>query len=164
MKSLFALLMLCGLWVLSGCDSPTEYVADKLTVSQLAAQPGYSWLNQEVAKYTPDPANVQTIKDAYQNNPLTMYLFVNPSCSCTGTQKHFPRLVSTLRAAGIPDSAVIVYSMRNAATKHENSERFPVQALPTFYVARGSANVGSPIVPPSDTTFKVDSALATLVK
>jgi len=157
--SLFTFMLI----VFSACETPTEYTAEQYTISELSNQPGYAWLNQRISDYTPNAAVVAQIKTSYQANPANFTLFVNPSCTCTGTQQHFPRFISSIRAAGIPDNAVTIYSMRGIETKHPKSDVFSVTALPTFFVTRGTTNVGK-IIAQADTTFHVETELATILK
>ncbi|MBL7997294.1 MAG: hypothetical protein JNL32_01530 [Candidatus Kapabacteria bacterium] len=153
MKTL-SLFAICALFILAGCESPVEYTADQLTLAQFNTEPGYSWFPAEVRKYQPDTAKVAAIRAAFKANPVTTAIFVSPSCTCVGTQKNFPHLISTLRAAGIPDSTVTVYTMKNAQTKHALQDRVTVSSLPTFYFMRGTT--GKMMVPKSDTTYRVE--------
>ena len=162
MKSFLSSAILLLAFVAVSCTNSTEYQADQLSISQLASQPGYAWFPAEVNRFTPSQASVDSIRVAYASSPFTTYLYVNPSCTCSGTQKHFPHLYSTLKAAGIPDSSMVVYSMLNAATPHPNSDKFTVTVLPTFFFVRGSDI--RKLVPPVDSLTRVDSLIANIVK
>lgn len=161
-----ALLFILAIVVLTSysCMNTTEYQADELTITELSSQPGYAWFSQEVAKYTPSPSDVAAIKSSYASAPFSTYLYVNPSCTCTGTQKHFPHLYSTLKAAGIPDSTMIVLSMLNATTAQPYADKFPVRVLPTFYFVRSSGNDTRKLEPPSDTLSRIDSLAAVVLR
>ena len=163
MKTLLIATLCTAVLIAMSCNNAVEYTADELTVSGLAGQPGYAWFNQEVAAYTPTVANINAIKAQYAAQPFNTLIYVNPSCTCNGTQKHFPRLYSTLKAAGIPDSSITIYSMHNAATKQPYSAQYPVTALPTFYFINGSAYTRK-LEPPSDTAFHVDSIMVSTLK
>ncbi len=153
----FGLALLCSLaFVAMSCNNAVEFTADQLTVAGIAAQPGYAWFNGKVAAYTPAPANVAAIQSAYAADPFNTIIYVNPSCSCDGTQFHFPDLVKTLRSAGIPDSTVTIFSMRNAETKQPYSDIYPVKSLPTFYFVHTSKKVIS-VVPADGTNSGIDS-------
>ncbi len=141
------------------CNNATEFTADQLTIKDVVATPGYAWFGDKVAAYKPGTDAVTTIKNSYASDPFSTIIYVNPSCSCNGTQFHFPDLVATLRAAGIPDSTVTIFSMRNAQTKQPYSDKYPVSALPTFYFVRQSTKVLS-VVPVDGTSSGIDSLLA----
>ncbi len=162
MKHLVALLCFATLLGFAACNNNVDYTADQLTVKDLTSQPGYAWFPQEVAAFSPTVANINAIKAQYAAQPFQTYIYVNPSCTCTGTQKHFPRLSATLKAAGIPDSSITIFSMRNASTKQPYSDKYPVTTLPTFYFFSGTTYLRK-LEPPSDTSFHVDSMLVKLL-
>lgn len=138
MKTLGRAVVLMVAWI--GCsESPTEYIAEEFTVSQIARQPGYAWFLQEKDSYQPDPALVAQIR-AKLGTLDSSYLFVNPSCSCNGTQKHFPHFVRCMELAGFSESKIAIISMRTASTKHAYMARFHVQRLPTFFLVLSGAS------------------------
>lgn len=143
---------------LVGCsETPTEYVADEFTVAQIARQPGYAWFTQEKDTYQPDPAMIAQIQ-AKVDRIGRCYLFVNPSCSCNGTQKHFPHFVRCMELAGVPLDSITIISMRNAATKHQHMNRFHVDHLPTFYLALRSGS-DLKIEPPDDPNARIEELI-----
>lgn len=160
MKTISAVLLAILALTSFSCMNTTEYQAEELSISELSSQPGYAWFSQEVGKYTPSATDVAAIKAAYAAAPFSTYLYVNPSCTCTGTQKHFPHLYSTLKAAGIPDSTMIVLSMLNATTVQPYADKLPVRVLPTFYFVRRTGNDTRKLEPPTDTLSRIDSLAA----
>ncbi|GIV55643.1 MAG: hypothetical protein KatS3mg040_0411 [Candidatus Kapaibacterium sp.] len=156
MKTLGAVLALMVVWI--GCsDSPTEYVAEEFTVSQIARQPGYAWFLQEKDSYQPDPALVAQIQ-AKLGTLDSCYLFVNPSCSCNGTQKHFPHFVRCMELAGFSSSKIAIISMRTASTKHAHMARFHVQRLPTFFLVLSGGGTRT-IEPPDDPNARIEELI-----
>jgi hypothetical protein len=141
--------------VVIGCsETPTEYVAEEFTVSQISRQPGYAWFLQEKDSYQPDPQLITQIQ-AKLGTLDSCYLFVNPSCSCNGTQKHFPHFVRCMELAGFNEGNITIISMRTASTKHAHMARFHVQQLPSFFlVLRGGAS--RVITPPDDPNARIE--------
>ncbi|MCX8050368.1 MAG: hypothetical protein N3B17_00540 [Chlorobi bacterium] len=157
MKPRLLVLLLVGLAL--GCsETPTEYVADEFTVSQIATQPGYAWFRQEKDSYQPDPALVAQIQSRLDMLD-SCYLFVNPSCSCNGTQKHFPHFVRCLELAGYSLDRIVIVSMRNASTKHHYMARFHVAQLPTFFLVL-KAGTTPKIEPPDDPNARIEQLIA----
>jgi hypothetical protein len=89
-------------------------------------------------------------------------MYVNASCTCTGTKKNFPRLVRALRDAGVPESEVTIYNMLNASTNHPDMDKYPVTALPTFYFIRTS--IAPVSVASQDTLSTIEAKVALLLK
>ncbi|MFN5867217.1 MAG: hypothetical protein ACK45R_09505 [Candidatus Kapaibacterium sp.] len=164
MRFLSLLLVSALLLGFSSCTNTTEYQADQLTVSEVSGQPGFAWFSQEVGRYTPNAADVAAIRSAYAAAPFTTYMYVNQACTCSGTLLHFPRLYSTLKAAGVPDSSMVVFNMLNAATPHPYADKYPVRVLPTFYFVRGASNDFRRVEPPTDTLTRIDSLVAFTLK
>ncbi len=159
-----AFVLCCALALLSAsCNNAVEFTADQLTIKDVATTSGYAWFNDEVTSYQPTTANVSALMSDYASDPFTTIVYVNPSCSCDGTHHHFPDLISTLRAAGIADSTVTIFSMRNAATKQPLSDKYPVTTLPTFYFVHQSSKVVS-VIPPDGTTTGIDSMVVAAFK
>jgi len=156
MKALSLVAVFVAVWM--GCsESPTEYVAEEFTVSQIARQPGYAWFLQEKDSYQPDPALVAQIQ-AKLGTLDSCYLFVNPSCSCYGTQKHFPHFVRCMELAGFSESKIAIISMRTASTKHAHMARFHVQRLPTFFLVL-SGGATRTIEPPDDPNVRIEELI-----
>lgn len=144
--------------IMAGCaESPTEYVAEEFTPSQIARQPGFAWFSQEKAAYAPDPARIDQIR-AKAGSIVRCYLFVNPSCGCNGTQRHFPHFVRCMEEAGIPDSLMTVVSMRTTSTRHNHMHRFHVQHLPTFFISWGDGS-DIRIEPPDDPNVRIEDLI-----
>lgn len=148
--------------LLVGCsETPTEYVADEFTVAQIARQPGYAWFTQEKDTYQPEQALLAQIQ-AKVDRVGRCYLFVNPSCSCNGTQKHFPHFVRCMELAGFPLDSITIISMRTASTKHQHMDRFHVRQLPTFYLALRSGN-DVKIEPPDDPNARIEELIVQIL-
>lgn len=163
MKQVVLAMCLTCLALFSACETPTEYTAEAYTINEIVSQPGYSWITTEMGAYTPNSQYVNQIKTAYQANPVAFDLFVKPTCTCKGTTKHFPRLLKTLREAGVPDNAVTIYSMRDVTTKHPTTDKYTIKDLPTFFLTRGTSQVGN-VVATFDETVQIDSTVAVILK
>jgi hypothetical protein len=164
MKHLSLLLITALCIAYTSCTNTTEYQADQLNIGQLSSQAGYAWFAQEAGRYTPTAVDVNAIRAAYAAAPFTTYMYVNPSCTCNGTQKHFPRLYSALKAAGIPDSSMVVFSMLNTTTPQPYSDKYPVRVLPTFYFVRSASADIRKVEPPIDSLTRIDSLVAIALK
>jgi len=137
------LVLVCSISLgLSAC-SPVEPEpeATLMTVSDLRTSTGYAWFDAEVNTYTPSAAKVQEISNAFKANNQKVYLFVNPSCGCNGTKKTFPQSIKVLQSAGVPDSMIIIYSMRNSQIKHPLMSRFSLRGLPSIFVTKNESTV-----------------------
>lgn len=128
---------------LGGCadgSSPASTAA-QMTLAELKTSAGYAWFPYESDGFTPDAAKIAEIGSVVSGEDK-VYMFVNPSCSCKGTQKLFPRTVKVLLEAGLKESQIEIWSMRSTSDAHPYKERFSLQALPTIYFVRGGATRG----------------------
>ncbi|MBI3259831.1 MAG: hypothetical protein HYZ54_10210 [Ignavibacteriae bacterium] len=142
-RILFALFCITAIGI-SGCSTaPEDTEATVIPVSELNTSIGYSWFQAETTVYstTVDTAKIRLIAAAFQANQQKMYVFVHPSCTCTGTQKTFPHTLEVLKLAGVPDSMIVVYSMQSSATKHPMMDRFSLGGLPSFFITKGTNTV-----------------------
>jgi hypothetical protein len=142
MKRILALVccvLIAGTMFISCTDSTsTAGTATLLTLSELRNSAGYTWFDAEIALYTPDNALVQQISQAWQEKKQKVYFFVNPSCTCNGTKKTFPHAIRILKDAGIPDSMIVIYSMRSAKDDHPLQSRFTLRGLPSIFITSGT--------------------------
>jgi hypothetical protein len=157
--SLFCVL---SLFTYSSCDSPVEYTAEAFTVTELQNQPGYSWLTAEIASFTPTADKIKTVADSLKDRVSAVTIYVNPTCTCEGTQKTFPKFIKTLREANIPESLITIYSMRSESTKQPLS-RFSVPSLPTFFIER-KGGMSTLQIEGKNAPMRMDSLLADKVK
>lgn len=135
MKFSFLLIALCAVLTMSCSESTSpEYTAEKITVTTLSSKLGYEWFPAEVASFQPDTAAVRAIKEAYNADTHKFYLYVNPSCSCKGTQKLFPHTVRILQEAGVQEANIEIYSMRSTSDKHPHMSKMSVHKLPTVFL------------------------------
>lgn len=152
---LTVLLLVCAM-LFSACSESTapEDNAEKVSVQSLSSTLGFDWFSAEMTKYQPDAAKVLELQGKY--NPATdaVYLYVNPSCGCKGTQKLFPHTMRVLNDAGIKEPRVEIYSMRSATDKHPYMSFMPVKRLPTIYIVRNGAVVGSFSEQPDDVVLE----------
>lgn len=137
MKFSSLLIALCAIVAMSCSDSTSpEYNAERMTIQTLSSKLGFEWFPAEMAAFQPDTAGIRAIKDAYDADTHKFYLYVNPSCSCKGTQKLFPHTIRILQDAGVKESDIEIYSMRSTSDKHPYMDKMPVQKLPTIFVLK----------------------------
>lgn len=142
-KVLFAFVCIAAIGF-SGCSTaPEDTEAQQISISELSTSIGYSWFQTErnVYRDSVDAAKVKLIADAFKTSQQKVYVYVRPTCSCTGTQKTFPHTIEVLKAAGIPDSMIVVYSMQSTSTKHPMTNKFTLSGLPTFFITKGESTV-----------------------
>ena len=131
-----ALALIFGMTLLSSCTTNTEPTssATLLSLSQISNNAGYAWFDAEKNIYTPDDSKVRDIKEAFRNKNQKIYFFVNPSCSCDGTKKTFPRAIRILKDAGIPDDRIVIYSMKSHTDDHPLKDKFQLRDLPSIFI------------------------------
>ena len=138
MKTLFAsaLIVLFGMTMLSSCTTNTEPTnsATLLTVDQISNNAGYAWFDAEKITYIPDGSKVRDINQAFKNKNQKIYFFVNPSCSCDGTKKTFPRAIRILQDAGIPSDRIVIYSMKSHTDDNPLKDKFKLRDLPSIFI------------------------------
>ncbi len=136
----FAVILFAGA---AGCNQTNNatYEAEQLTLTQIRSTPGFSWFDGTVASYTPDAATIAKIAAEYQAKKQKVYLYVNPSCSCTGTKMRFPQTVRILLDAGVKEQDIIVVSMHNESDKQPFPDRFAVRGLPSFFITKSDAPI-----------------------
>lgn len=147
-----------SLIMVSSCDNPVEYTAEAFSVSQLQNQSGYAWLKAEIDGFTPATEKVKIVNDSLSNRVSAVTVYVNPTCTCEGTQKTFPKFIKSLLSANIPDSLITIYSMRSETTKQPLS-RFTVSSLPTFFIER-KGGLSTLQIEGKNATMRMDSLLA----
>jgi hypothetical protein len=123
-----------------GCQSTTgpDRNAVKLTIQELNQTPGYEWYELEYNKFSPNAALITQITQNYKNNQF--FLYVNPSCACTGTYKVFPSIMKCLLSAGVPEANINIYSMLDAGYNHNMMSKFSVNSLPQCFCEKTTTN------------------------
>ena len=117
--------------------------AQVMTVTQIKATVGYAWFEPEFNLYHPVSNILGQINAEFQKNPCQFYIFVNPSCACTGTQKNFPHVVKILDSANIKETSYTIYSMLSYKSPHPYNTIFTLTQLPSFYIIRNQKPVYS---------------------
>lgn len=129
---------------LSSCDTTnTERDATLLTIEKLRFTPGYEWYDVEFQKYTPNQATISQIKTILSNKDFNYYIFVNPSCACTGTQKQFPSIMKVLIEAGVTENKLEIYSMLKTTNNHPYKNKLKINELPSFFIVKDSIPISS---------------------
>jgi len=152
---LIALVLTCAL-VFAACSESTapDYTAEKMSIASLNTTLGYDWFRVEENSYQSDTAKVRRITEAYNPDTDKFVFYVNPSCSCKGTQKLFPQTMRILRDAGITEPQIEIFSMRSASDKHPHMGHLDVKRLPTIFIVRNDVIVGSFSEQPNDTQIE----------
>ncbi len=135
MTKIFALCVVA--LTLVACNTTTpEQSGQKMSISDLEKNPGYSWYQTEVATYTPNTAMVDSVRSNFDATEQKICIFVKPSCGCRGTQRLFPRVMKTLLDANIDMSKVEVWSMRSPSDNTPYKTTLALTSLPTIVVMR----------------------------
>lgn len=145
MKLSYKLLMCIFISVLlSSCDTAnTERDAALLTIEKLRFTPGYEWYDVEFQNYTPNQATISQIKTILSNKDFNYYIFVNPSCACTGTQKQFPAIMKVLIESGVQENKFEIYSMLKTTNNHPYKNKLKINELPSFFIVKDSIPISS---------------------
>jgi hypothetical protein len=123
----------------TSCDTTnTEKDATLLTIEQLRFTPGYEWYDLEYQSYTPNPVTIAQIKNVLMTKDFNYYIYVNPSCACTGTQKQFPSIMKVLIESGVSQNKFEIYSMLKTSYNHPYKNRLRINDLPAFFVVKDS--------------------------
>lgn len=129
---------------LSSCDTTnTERDASLLTIEKLRFTPGYEWYDVEFQSYTPNPNTIAQIKNILKNKDFNYYIYVNPSCACTGTQKQFPSIMKVLTESGVPENKFEIYSMLKTTNNQPHKNKLKVNELPAFFIVKDSIPIKS---------------------
>ena len=139
----YALLVLS--LVIGSCETTTSPAgeAKRVTVDDIRANPGYAWFDIESNSYTTNVDTVALIKSAFKSDKHKIYIHVNPSCSCEGTQKLFPRFMRVMKDAAISDTSFRIYSMPNASTSHPETSQFTITKLPSIFITRNDSLIAT---------------------
>ncbi len=149
--------------VLYSCDTTTPSTeAERISISDLGNNPGFSWFQGEVAAYTPDSNMVKVVASAFQPDRQRVCIFVRPSCGCRGTQKLFPQIMKTLMAANIDMGLIEVWGMRNPSDNNPYTSVYQLQSLPTIVVMR-SGGESARIIDADYNEVNADSLIAAAV-
>ncbi|MES2766632.1 MAG: hypothetical protein V4642_12230 [Bacteroidota bacterium] len=122
----------------NSCETNTSpsSPAKLITVQQIETSPGYAWFTTERDAYTPQADTVALIKAAFKSDMHKIYLHVNPSCGCEGTQKLFPHFIRVVKDAAIADSSFKIYSMAHATDEHPETSQFTITQLPSIFITK----------------------------
>lgn len=141
------LLILAITFVLVACNSninnPDDKPAILVSLTEIENEPGYIWFPLEYQSYKPDSVRVDSIKKAYNLTTDSVLIFVNPSCSCSGTVKQFPDIMKILLKAGFPESQCKIYSMLSYRAPHPYTSMLTLHQLPAAFLLRNNKVVYS---------------------
>lgn len=142
-----AILLALIIFATSCDDSTVQEDAVLMTVEELAVTPGYTWFNTEYELYQPDQTVIDQIKELYSIDDHDFLIFVQPSCSCPGTHRLFPKFVKSMNISGIDESEYKIYSMSSTSTHTPYDTMLTINRLPAFFVLKN----GQPIYSIIDT-------------
>jgi hypothetical protein len=147
----------------SSCETATAPAgtAKRLTVQEVESNVGYAWFKTERDFYTPQSDTVALVKTAFKADEHKIYIHVNPSCGCEGTQKLFPHFMRVVKDAAIPDSSVAIYSMAKSSDHHPETSQFTITKLPSIFVTKNGSLVAriNDVVPGVSVEQQIYSAL-----
>ena len=129
--------------LLSSCSNTSEPRDAKLTdLATMRVSPGFEWFDSNYNSYTPDPVKIAQInakiQDPILKDSIMFIMFVNPSCSCTGTQQDFPETMKILNSSGIKTNQYQIYTMVSSGDNQPYSNKFHINQLPSLYLMIGS--------------------------
>ncbi len=138
-KLISSLMFVLSMLLLGSCSNTSEPRDAQLTqLNTLRTSPGFEWFDPYYNSYTPNPTAISQISTLLKKDSLYFIMFVNPSCSCTGTQQDFPATMKILQAAGIKEAQYGIYTMIGQGDKHPYMDRFKVNKLPSLCLMTGS--------------------------
>jgi hypothetical protein len=111
--------------------------------SDLKATIGYQWIDAYGNLYNPDTLIINQIKQSYNPDIHTFYLFLQPSCTCRDLTKEPAYLIKVFDRANIPEENYFIYSMGSTETNHPFEDRITISSLPSVYVCRADQFVYS---------------------
>ena len=127
------ILSLIALGLFSCSDDTAPGNAQFITLEELRITPGFEWFDEGYNSYQPVQEVIDSIANAIKDSNKNFILYVNPSCSCTGTQKMFPSSIKILQAAGINEPQFKIYMMYLETDNHPYMNNFKVNDLPCFF-------------------------------
>ena len=124
----------------SSCSetNSTKDEAVLMSLNVLRNTPGYDWFQPNFNDYKPDTTLTNQIKNQYKPSVYSFLTFVNQSCSCSGTQILFPRLMKILVESGVSESNIIIYSMSNVKTPNPYTNKISLNQLPSLFSVKDS--------------------------
>lgn len=125
-------------------ETTNEPKTTLMTLEELKSTPGFEWFSPEFNDYTPEKDIIDQIENLYSPTNHKFYIFANPSCACTGTQKTFPSILKTLVESGISETNFEIYSIPTALSAQPYEHRFKLSSLPAAFTMR---------IKGSDTTY-----------
>jgi len=134
-------------FILWSCSDNSQNAETKpalqMTIAQIEATPGYAWFQTELDSYHPVGSIMDSIKNEFIKRNCDFYVFVNPSCSCVGTQKSFPHFMKILDLAEIKGTNIKIFSMLSYKSPHPYQSVLTLTTLPSLYIIRNQKAVYS---------------------
>ncbi len=141
--SILSFVLLAAL--VNSCETTTAPTgpAKRITIQQIQSSPGFAWFVTERDTYTPQADTVVLVKATFKSDVHKIYIHVNPSCGCVGTQKLFPHFMRVVQDAGIADSNFTIYSMAQAKDEHPETSQFTITQLPSIFITKNDVLVAT---------------------
>lgn len=142
MKQIILLLITALTLSSMSCNEDVEPgTAQIIDYEELKSYPFYQTYEIEYGNYLPNFDTVQLIMDIYDKDVHELYLYFQPSCSCTGTKVLFPQFQKVVDDAGIEN--YLWYAMKTDEDANPNDYMFTIKELPAFFVLKNGVAVYS---------------------
>ncbi len=127
----FSILML--LLLVWSC-SETSNDAIEVTVGEVRNMPGYEWFGPLFDNYNPIAEEVTELAANFDSNMMKFIVYARPSCSCDMNVSIFPQIMKTLFVAGIPDTCLRIFSMRDKYSENPYKSKLTINDLPAAFL------------------------------
>jgi hypothetical protein len=138
------LIFLLAFVLFAACeDNPVNQKAAVIIDRDNLMEPGYTWFYPNYNSYSLDKGLINQIEQAFDPDSQKIYIFVKPSCACTGTQFYFPSIIKALDSAKITEANYEMWTMNNSDYSYPYSNLFAITNLPAFVVVKNNVAVYS---------------------
>jgi len=97
MKNILNILFFTIILLFYSCsESVVEPDAIPMTIEEMLATPGYTWVNEVLATYQQDAAIYTQIKSLIDTNRDKFVIFARAACSCPDEKKEFAQVAKIL--------------------------------------------------------------------
>jgi hypothetical protein len=118
-------------------ESPVDYNAELMTLEEIQKMPGFGWYYSDYAIYTAKQQDINDLLNPQNFNPDTdqFLVFVQPSCTCEGDHRGFPKVAKTIIEAGLGDK-MILYVIPNKESRHPYMDKIDIPQIPYYHILR----------------------------
>ncbi|MGB5190140.1 thioredoxin family protein [Robiginitalea sp.] len=120
-------------------DGNTVILVGTMGFASLRTAPFSEWFEPAYTAFTPDPANVETIKPLLEDVEILVFL----GTWCEDTQREIPKFVKILEATRYPLEAVEVIAMtRDKTTPQDYEAGLDITNIPTMIFYKDGVELG----------------------